>query len=122
MMNKHEVTFEYIVYAGINELPEADRNLCRLAQDACRKAYAPYSEFRVGAAIRTTDGMIVTGSNQENSSFPVGQCAERVTLYLMTHQIGRATIDTMAIVVDHPSQTTPATPCGSCRQLLSHFP
>jgi cytidine deaminase len=61
------------------------------------------------------------GSNQENGAFPIGQCAERVALYNMIHTLGRQPVDTIAIVVDHRLQATPASPCGACRQLLCEY-
>jgi cytidine deaminase len=84
-------------------------------------AYAPFSKFKVGVAIRNTDGIITLGSNQENGAFPIGQCAERVALYAMTHEHGRKPIDTIAISVDNKDQKEPATPCGSCRQMLTEY-
>jgi cytidine deaminase len=84
-------------------------------------AYAPYSNFKVGAAILTSDGTITIGSNQENGAFPIGQCAERVALYRLVHEQGRIPIDTIAIVVDNENQKTPASPCGSCRQILNEY-
>lgn len=84
-------------------------------------AYAPYSNFKVGTAIRTTDHQVIIGSNQENGAFPIGQCAERVALYNMIHHLGRLPIDTIAIAVDNPNQHLPASPCGSCRQVLSEY-
>jgi cytidine deaminase len=91
------------------------------AVKACDMAYAPYSKFRVGVAIRTNEHKITIGSNQENGAFPIGQCAERVALYRMVHELGRKPIDTIAIVVDNKEQKSPASPCGSCRQMLSEY-
>ena len=98
-----------------------DRQLIDQALSACGHAYAPYSDFKVGVAIHTSEGDIVTGSNQENGAYPIGQCAERVALYRLTHELGRKTIDTIAIAVDNEHQREPASPCGSCRQLLMEY-
>ena len=120
-MNNHQVNFTYTRYTDRSELSENDQHLLDEAIKACQKAYAPYSTFKVGAAIRTTLLHIIIGSNQENGAFPIGQCAERVALYTMVHSVGRQPIDTMAIVVDHDQQKFPASPCGSCRQILCEY-
>jgi cytidine deaminase len=120
-MPDHEVKFSYAVYPDLESLPEADQRLIAEAVKAVSMAYAPYSKFKVGAAIRTTGNAIIVGSNQENEAFPIGQCAERVALYSMVHTIGRKPIDTMAIAVEHADQKTPASPCGSCRQILCEY-
>jgi cytidine deaminase len=120
-MEHHEFRFSYTQFAGTSQLPAADQTLIMSAIKACDSAYAPYSSFKVGVAIRTTGNQIVLGSNQENSAYPVGQCAERVALYQLAHVYGRIPIDTIAIVVDHKDQHSPASPCGSCRQLLHEW-
>jgi cytidine deaminase len=103
------------------EISATDQVLITSAIEACQYAYAPYSNFKVGAAVRTDDQLIVIGSNQENSAYPIGQCAERVALYALAHQHGRKVIDTIAVAVDNDQQHAPASPCGSCRQLLSEY-
>lgn len=113
--------FEYRQHHDISSLSASDQALLAEAERACSHAYAPYSHFKVGAAIRNMNGQVTIGSNQENEAFPIGQCAERVALYGMVHSCGRVGIDTMAIVVDHEKQSTPASPCGSCRQMLLEY-
>ena len=120
-MSLREYTFAYQVHDDNNSLSPADQSLIEISVNACAKAYAPYSDFKVGAAIRTTDQQVIVGSNQENGAFPIGQCAERVALYNMIHHLGRLPIDTISISVDNPQQKTPASPCGSCRQVLSEY-
>ena len=120
MQNK-EVRFSYSVYNDKRLLSADDQLLIEQAFIASSLAYAPYSKFKVGAAIRTDDGQITIGSNQENGAFPIGQCAERVALYRLTHEQGRKPIDTIAIIVDNENQKTPASPCGSCRQILNEY-
>jgi cytidine deaminase len=120
-MDLHQVGFSYNSHADRDDLAVADQDLITQAVAACSHAYAPYSNFKVGAAIRTDDRQITIGSNQENSAFPIGQCAERVALYTMAHVHGRKVIDTIAIVVDSEHQHSPASPCGSCRQLLVEY-
>src|SRR6188474_2632563 len=98
-MSQKEVRFTYSVYSDKQLLPPADQELIDQALMASTMAYAPYSQFKVGAAIRTEDGQITIGSNQENGAFPIGQCAERVALYNLVHAQGRLPIDTIAVVV-----------------------
>ena len=93
-MEDREVKFNYKTFQP-GELSANDQQLIQSAIDACQYAYAPYSNFKVGAAVRTDDQHIVIGSNQENSAFPIGQCAERVALYNLAHQLGRKIIDTI---------------------------
>jgi cytidine deaminase len=120
-MDHHEISFRYNIYPDKSALPGDDVLLLASALKATGLAYAPYSKFKVGVAIRTLDGKTIQGSNQENGAFPTGQCAERVALYSLSHQHGRIPIDTIAIVVDHENQKSPASPCGSCRQVLNEY-
>jgi len=120
-MELREVGFTYNSFPDLNSLSVEDQDLIKKAIDACSHAYAPYSNFKVGAAILTEENQIVIGSNQENSAFPIGQCAERVALYTLAHVYGRQVIDTIAIAVENEHQHTPASPCGSCRQLLAEY-
>ena len=120
-MEHREITFSYNTFPDKSDLPQKDQHLIEKAIEACSHAYAPYSNFKVGAAILTHDDDVIIGSNQENSSFPIGQCAERVALYTMAHEHGRKPIDTIAIVVENELQQTPTSPCGSCRQMLLEY-
>jgi len=120
-MDHRQVGFSYNSFPDRHELALPDQELIKQAIEACSHAYAPYSNFKVGAAILTDDKQIVVGSNQENSAFPIGQCAERVALYTLAHVHGRKVIDTIAIVVDNEHQHSPTSPCGSCRQLLAEY-
>ena len=120
-MERREISFSYAVYSDKSLLPSNDRHLLQRAHEALRFAYAPYSKFNVGVAMQTVDLEIITGSNQENGAFPIGQCAERVALYRLVHELGRKPVITIAIVVENENQTNPATPCGSCRQILNEY-
>ena len=120
-MGQGEFHFTYKIHQDKKSLSSQDQAILEAATKAIESAYAPYSSFRVGVAICTSDNEVVTGSNQENCAFPVGQCAERVALYNLIHTLGRKQIDTLGIVADHVQQAKPASPCGSCRQMLSEY-
>lgn len=120
-MEQREICFSYNIHSHRSELSENDKLLLEEAEKAIDLAYAPYSKFKVGVAIRTTDNVVILGSNQENGAFPIGQCAERVALYSLTHHHGRKPIDSLAIMVQNEHQKIPASPCGSCRQILNEY-
>lgn len=106
--------------SSITELSEAQQELIRAAQSASDTAYAPYSKFKVGAALRLDDGTVVEGSNQENKAFPSGLCAERVALFYAGSQFKGRTIESIAVVGsgDLIAENQFVSPCGSCRQVL----
>lgn len=113
-----------VVYATLDELPEADRRLCEAAMEATYRAYAPYSHFNVGAAIRLESGEIVEGSNQENAAFPSGTCAERTACYYAHASHPEDKFETIAVAarnVDGNLTDTPTAPCGACRQALLEY-
>ena len=120
-MVQKELSVRYTIHENKNGLSMDDRSLLNHAEVASQTAYAPYSNFKVGVALRTASNHIIEGSNQENGAFPIGQCAERVALYRLVHERGREPIDTIAIVVDSETQTSPASPCGACRQILNEY-
>ncbi len=92
-------------------------DLFRLATSAMSKTYSPYSNFPVGAAIRTTDGRIFAGANMENASYPLGWCAETSAIAHMVMD-GGGTIAEVAVVA---AKMDDITPCGGCRQRLAEF-
>jgi cytidine deaminase len=94
-----------------------------MARDATANAYAPYSHFHVGAAARLNNGQFIKGTNQENASYPVGICAERVLMSAVASQHPGTTIETMAISYDNRNGESikPIAPCGMCRQALVEF-
>jgi cytidine deaminase len=93
------------------------RDLVRIARRARARAHAPYSRFKVGAALRTDGGEIVTGCNIENASYGLTLCAERVAVFKAVSE-GLKRFDAIAVVVDSPHL---AAPCGPCRQILWEF-
>ena len=122
-MKKQQSSFYYKVYDSIDTLQEADKVLLKMAIDATANAYAPYSHFHVGAAAHLNNGEFVKGTNQENASYPVGICAERVLMSAVASQHPGASIETMAISYDNRNgeSTKPVAPCGMCRQALVEF-
>lgn len=107
-----------------SELTAPDRELVEAARAISRNAYAPYSHYSVGAAIRLADGTIVTGCNQENAAYPSGICAERTAAYYAHAQHPDTPFDTIAIAfigTDGHEPAEPASPCGACRQALSEY-
>ena len=105
---------------SFEELEEKKQNLINKAKERVAKAYAPYSGFHVGAAIELENGEIFAGSNQENSAYPSGLCAERVAMFYANAQYPEVPVKTMAIAAYTNGEfiSEPITPCGSCRQVL----
>jgi cytidine deaminase len=122
-MKKIQEKFEYEVYDSVNELTESDAWLLNEARDVTQSAYAPYSHFQVGAVAKMANGQIVAGSNQENASFPVGLCAERVLLASAGSLYPKVPIETIAISYqgNNGGSDHPVAPCGICRQALHEF-
>lgn len=119
-MEHFKVSLEFEVYQSANELDEKDQELLIHATQAAENAYAPYSLFKVGAAIRLKSGKIVTGNNQENVAYPSGLCAERVALFYASANYPGEGMETIAVAAKalHFSINDPVTPCGSCRQVM----
>ena len=122
-MKEQKFEFEYEVYNDISELKKEDADLLTKARDVTRQAYAPYSNFFVGASAKLNNGEIVSGTNQENASYPVGICAERVLLGNAATLYPGISIDTMAISYDSKDVKSdhPISPCGMCRQSLLEY-
>lgn len=122
-MKKERFEFEYESYPSVDDLPEADAELLRRARAATSEAYAPYSNFHVAAAARLANGKIISGTNQENASYPVGICAERVLLSAASAVYPDQPIDAIAVTYDSRAVHSdhPVAPCGMCRQALQEF-
>ena len=103
------------------ELDAADRELMDAAREATNRSYAPYSHFSVGAAARLANGIVVTGTNQENAAYPSGLCAERTTLFYANSQHPDQAVTTLAIAARNEHDEfleSPIPPCGACRQVM----
>jgi cytidine deaminase len=111
------------VYSDFNALEVPDAELFGSARKATADAYAPYSKFRVGVAIRLENGQMITGSNQENASFPAGICAERVTLSAASAVFPGIAVTDLALTYINESGNSnhPISPCGICRQTLAEY-
>jgi cytidine deaminase len=122
-MKENKFEFNYKVYENISELPEEDQWLLNEAREVTSNAYAPYSNFQVGAVAKMANGEIIAGSNQENASFPVGLCAERVLLASISSVYPRIPIEKIAVSYksEHQKSDHPISPCGICRQSLQEF-
>ncbi len=100
----------------MNALSDEERHsLITLALEARRRAYAPYSHYAVGAALRTKSGRLFTGCNVENAAYPAGMCAERVAVFKAVSE-GEREFEVIAVATSNGG-----TPCGSCRQVLAEF-
>lgn len=108
---------------ALDDLDNESKYLVHKAKEAAHQAYAPYSKFHVGAALILDDGTVVTGSNQENASYPLCMCAERVALYAMASQYPAKKVMKMAVVAHKKNhkELVPATSCGACRQVMVEF-
>ena len=122
-MTEKVLKITYEEFDTLEQLSEEDRSLLALALTTTQNAYAPYSEFLVGAAILLDNGEIVCGSNQENAAYPSGLCAERVAMFAAGSQYPKASMIAIAITVhsDKFEIASPISPCGSCRQVVAEY-
>jgi cytidine deaminase len=122
-MQLKQVQFSVEVYSSSAELQAGDAELLSAARDITKAAYAPYSNFFVGAAARLENDIIIKGTNQENASYPVAICAERTLMGAAATQYPGVAIEAMAISYDNKNGESikPISPCGVCRQMLAEF-
>ena len=122
-MQKQTIQFSYQVFATFDALSINDQTLFAQAQEALALSHAPYSKFKVGAAAILQNGQIIKGSNQENASYPIGICAERVLLSTASTLQSRIPIVTMAITYhnERGGNNLPIAPCGMCRQAIAEY-
>jgi cytidine deaminase len=122
-MKEISITTQFQAFDAIADLPNDIQHLMEQAVGIRKNAYAPYSKFRVGAALLLDNGKIVLGSNQENAAYPSGLCAERVAVFHAGAVYPHAKILKMAITAasDTNTTSTPIPPCGSCRQAIAEY-
>ena len=122
-MKTEEVKFSILLYDSIDELNSEDAMLLSEARKVTQFAYAPYSNFKVGAFAKLENGKTVSGTNQENASFPAGICAERTLLSAASSLFPGVGVDTIAISYNNLNGKSdrPVSPCGICRQSLVEF-
>ncbi len=122
-MKKQQLTIAYEVFSDISELPPDDATLLAAARLATGNAYAPYSRFNVAATARMKNGSIISGTNQENASFPAGICAERVLLSAVSSVYPNEPVQAIAISYNGETNNSnrPLAPCGICRQSIAEF-
>jgi len=123
IMNKEEYQFSYEVYDSADDLEKPDAWLVNEAREVTATAYAPYSNFNVGAVAKLVNGEIVAGTNQENASYPAGLCAERVLLSSAATLYPGVAIESIAISYNNNNGESnhPISPCGICRQSLVEY-
>ena len=122
-MKEISITSSFTVYNSLEEVSKDIQDLMNEAIEIRKKAYAPYSKFRVGAALLLDNGKIVLGSNQENAAYPSGLCAERVAIFHAGSIYPEAKILKIAITAASDTNQTqaPIPPCGSCRQSIAEY-
>ncbi|PRZ21109.1 cytidine deaminase [Flavobacterium granuli] len=122
-MKEISIVSKFSVYNSTSELPNDIQDLMEKAIGIRKKAYAPYSKFRVGTALLLDNGEIVLGSNQENAAYPSGLCAERVAIFQAGAIYPDSKIIKMAITAASDTNKTiaPIPPCGACRQSIAEY-
>ncbi len=122
-MRKRKLVIEYEDFASVEEMDPLDQELVAAAIEAQKGSYSPYSHFRVGAALRLENGLIIKGANQENNAYPAGLCAERTAMFAAGANYPDLAFDTLAIVGSDQNGIcdNPATPCGECRQVMAEY-
>jgi cytidine deaminase len=115
-MESKKLELAYTSYASFDELPAFWQELIKQAEDALPRAYAPYSKFHVGAAVKLSNGQTITGTNQENAAYPSGLCAERTAILYALSQYPEAKIEGLAVITSAKNKL--CAPCGGCRQVM----
>lgn len=118
-MERRIVETKLTVYT-FDELTDQHKMLIEKAKEQVEKAYAPYSNFYVGAALELENGAVFAASNQENAAYPSGLCAERAAMFYANGQFPNTPVKTIAITAFTNGEflKNPVTPCGACRQVL----
>ncbi|GAB4252754.1 MAG: cytidine deaminase [Vicingaceae bacterium] len=115
----HIIQFEE--FNNINELSDDEKSLIHKAENALNNAYAPYSNFKVAAAVLLDNDEVICGTNQENAAFPSGICAERTALFYAKSTFPKSNIKKLVVVTDKQLGNNPLTLCGACRQVVSEY-
>ncbi|MBL4625730.1 MAG: cytidine deaminase [Flavobacteriales bacterium] len=123
MRREFELKTVVVEYDSVDELSDIEQELMKKAHDSGDKAYAPYSNFYVGAALLLENGKIITGNNQENIAYPSGLCAERTAIFSAGAQYPDEPIKIMAITAKSAEFKVdkPISPCGACRQVIAEY-
>lgn len=118
-----QLEINYAELDSRNDLQPEDEKLLKLAEAARSRSYSPYSGFSVGASVLLDNGEVFTGSNQENSSFPAGICAERTAIFAARSNYPEVPVKTVCITASGSEyvKKNPVTPCGVCRQVFSEY-
>ena len=121
MFKEKNISFTYWEYESPEELNAEDQELIIAAKEAAKLAYAPYSRFMVGAAIRLESGRIVHGSNVENAAFPSGICAERTAIAgaVSNYPDDKPVALAIAAITEGGLPAESVSPCGNCRQVIA---
>ena len=111
---------KFTEFDSINQLSRELKTLSEKAIEAIENAYAPYSEFYVGAAVLLENGEIITGTNQENAAYPSGLCAERTAIFYANSKYPNVAVKAIAVSAKKNGELlpNPIPPCGACRQVL----
>ena len=122
-MTNKELKIAYVEYDSVEQMDEQGRKLAMAAIEAMKLSYAPYSEFNVGAAVMLENGEIIQGSNQENSAYPSGICAERTAMFYASSSNPDKAMTGIAIAggLKGTMAPRPVTPCGACRQVMAQY-
>lgn len=120
-MKTNYISFSYKEFEKPEELNPDERELVIAARESALNAYAPYSRFRVGAAVRLESGIIVCGTNVENAAFPSGICAERnaISNAVSNHKDDKSIAIAIAAFTETGETDEPVSPCGNCRQVIA---
>ncbi|RNI31184.1 cytidine deaminase [Rufibacter latericius] len=123
MIEQVQLNITYEVVSSPEELTDQERQVLYLAQKATDNAYAPYSNYLVGAALLLSDGTMHQGTNQENAAYPSGLCAERTLLFGVGSNHPDKTIEIMAVTVRRRNEAhfLKACSCGACRQVMAEY-
>lgn len=122
-MKKAELKISFEEYADRSELNTEDHSLLMSAIESVDKAYAPYSQYYVGAALKLKNGEVIQGNNQENVAYPSGLCAERIAIFYASSKYPEMEVESIAITAKARNFKIKevVAPCGACRQVLAEY-